>query len=162
MRIPGTILATAILAMTLVPAALMAQEEPTTRGTARPVVSPAPEAEKAAPTSEPAGEQDQRRTQPSNPFDWKFILLLGGGFLLLWLFSTRGKRKQEQKHRDMLANLKKGDRVTSIGGIIGTVVEVREDELVVKVDDSSRIHLARWAVRGVGEAAKTQAPEDKK
>ena len=92
-----------------------------------------------------------------------FIVIIVGFFLLYW-WSSRGRRKQEQKRKDMLANLKKGDKVTSIGGIIGTVIEVREDEVTVKVDETNntRMKFARWAIRGVGEDAKTQAPEEKK
>ena len=58
--------------------------------------------------------------------------------------------------------LKKGDKVTSIGGICGTVVEVRDDELVVKVDENNNIRLrfSRWAIRGTGEQAKNQGPEE--
>ncbi|MFW6132395.1 MAG: preprotein translocase subunit YajC [Planctomycetota bacterium] len=87
-----------------------------------------------------------------------FIIILGG-FLLLYFWMGRSRRKQEAKRREMLANLKKGDKVTSIGGICGTVVEVREDEVVVKVDENTRMRMARWAVRGVGEEAKTERPE---
>ena len=84
--------------------------------------------------------------------------MMGGVIVLFW-FMGRGKRKQEASRRDMLGNLKKGDKVTTIGGIIGTVVDVREDEVVVKIDDDARIHMARWAIRGVGEAAKAENPE---
>jgi preprotein translocase subunit YajC len=62
----------------------------------------------------------------------------------------------------MLSALAKGDKVTSIGGICGTVVEVRDDELVVKVDENNnmRLRFARWAIRGAGDQAKSQGPED--
>ncbi|MBS3734277.1 MAG: preprotein translocase subunit YajC [Phycisphaerae bacterium] len=88
-----------------------------------------------------------------------FIVILGG-FLLLYLWMGRSRRKQEAKRREMLSNLKKGDKVTSIGGICGTVVEVREDEVVIKIDDSTRMRMARWAVRGVGDEAKAERREE--
>ena len=61
----------------------------------------------------------------------------------------------------MLAGLKKGDRVTSIGGIMGTILEIRDDEVTVKVDESANVRMkfAKWAVRGVGEAAKAENPQ---
>ena len=61
----------------------------------------------------------------------------------------------------MLAALSKGDKVTSIGGICGTVIEAREDEIVVKVDETNnvRMRFARWAIRGVGDAARSEKPE---
>jgi preprotein translocase subunit YajC len=84
-----------------------------------------------------------------------------GGFILLYVWMGRSRRKQESKRKEMLAALKKGDKVTSIGGIVGTVIEVREDEITVKVDETNNVRMkfARWAIRGVGEAAKTQGPE---
>jgi preprotein translocase subunit YajC len=92
---------------------------------------------------------------------WPFYVMIGA-FLLLYIWMGRNRRKQESKRREMLAALKKGDKVTSIGGICGTVVEVREDEVLVKIDDNTRIRMARWAVRGVGEEAKAEKPEEKK
>jgi preprotein translocase subunit YajC len=48
----------------------------------------------------------------------------------------------------------------SIGGIIGTVVEARENELVVKVDDNTRMKLARWAVRNAGEEVQSESKDE--
>jgi len=63
----------------------------------------------------------------------------------------------------MLAALKKGDKVTSIGGIVGTIMDVREDEVVVKVDEGNNIRMrfARWAIRGIGEKGKDENASDK-
>jgi preprotein translocase subunit YajC len=101
-------------------------------------------------------------TQPAksqDPFgSMTMWIVLIGGFILLYWWSNRSRRKQEAKRKEMLSSLKKGDKVTSIGGIIGTVIEVREDEVTVKVDETNnvRMRFARWAIRGVGEEAKTE------
>ena len=110
--------------------------------------------------SQPAG--GPAKTAPSlfsNP-----MLLLIGAMLLMFIFMGRGKRKKESQRKQMLAALKKGDKVTTIGGIIGTVLEARDDEVIVKIDESNnaRMRFARWAVRGVGEEAKSEGPEEKK
>lgn len=96
--------------------------------------------------------------------DPMMMFVMIGGMLLLFFWMGRGKRKQETKRREMIAALKKGDKITSIGGVIGTIVDVREDEVVVKVDENNNIRMrfARWAVRGVGEEAKTEKPEQRK
>ena len=67
-----------------------------------------------------------------------------------WIM-IRGQRKDRKKHADILGALKRNDRVQTIGGIIGTVVEVRDDEVVVKVDESSNVkmHFNRSAVKDV-------------
>jgi len=115
---------------------------------------------KEAPPEKPS--KDQQRSK--GPFDARFLFIMIGIFALMYFWMGRGRKKQETKRKEMLAMLKKGDKITSIGGIVGTVIEVREDELVVKVDENNnvRVRLARWAVRGVGEQAKSEGPDQKK
>jgi len=63
-------------------------------------------------------------------------------------------QKTEQKKRDdMLKNMKRGDRVLTIGGILGTVVDVRDSEVMLKVDESSntKIKFTRDAIKRVVE-----------
>jgi preprotein translocase subunit YajC len=83
------------------------------------------------------------------------ILLL---VIVFFFLMTSSKRKQEKQHKDMLSNLKKGDRVQTIGGIIGTVVEARENEILVKVDESSntKIKFSRSAIHRVLEEDKAE------
>jgi preprotein translocase subunit YajC len=120
------------------------------------------------------GDANQTTTQPGGkPRDdgsgssllggqWFMIILLGG-FVLLYVWMGRGRRKQEAKRKEMLAALKKGDKVVTIGGIMGTIMSSGQDELTVKVDETSNVRMkfARWAVRGVGEEGK-QNPDQKK
>lgn len=106
----------------------------------------------------PQDQQGKGRDQ------WKSmapLLLMLGGFVLLWMWMGRGKRKQQQQRKQMIAALKKGDKVVTIGGIVGTVMEVRGDEVTVKVDESSnvRMRFARWSIRGVGEGFKNENPD---
>ncbi len=70
------------------------------------------------------------------------------GLLFVIIFSGRSKKKQEQQRKHLLDALKKGDRVVTIGGEIGTVVEARETEVVLKVDETSntKIHYLRSAI----------------
>lgn len=57
-----------------------------------------------------------------------------------WLL-YRGQRKDKKKVEDMLSNLKRNDRVLTIGGILATVVDVRENEVVLKVDETSNVKM---------------------
>jgi preprotein translocase subunit YajC len=71
----------------------------------------------------------------------------------------KSKRGQDKQRQDLLASLKKGDRIRTIGGIIGTVVEAREDVVVVKVDETSnaKIHFVRSAIHAVVDPDKPAA-----
>ncbi len=96
-----------------------------------------------------------------SPFgSMKLMIIMVGGFFLLYIWMGRSRRKQKRQRQDMLSALKKGDKVTSIGGIVGTVIEVRDDEVTVKVDETGNVRMkfARWAIRGVGETGKAEDP----
>jgi len=104
------------------------------------------------PTSSPATQPAQK-----SPFDNTFFWVMIAGAVVLFYIMSRSRKKQEAKQKQMLSSLKKGDKVTTIGGIIGTAIEVRDDEVVIKVDENSntRMKFARWAVRNIGEPGKT-------
>ncbi len=87
-----------------------------------------------------------------------FPLLVG--IMILYFFVFRSKKQQDRKRNDMLAQLKRGDRVQTIGGILGTVIEARETEVLLKVDESSntKIRFSRSAIhRVLDEDGKAEA-----
>ena len=79
---------------------------------------------------------------------WIFLLLI---IVVMWVFMFSGQRKEKKKRAAMLAAMQKGNKVQTVGGILGTVVEVRDDEVVVKVDENAntRLRFARSAIQAV-------------
>jgi len=75
------------------------------------------------------------------------------GLALLWFLMLRSKGGQDKRRQQMLAQLKKGDRVQTIGGILGTVLEAREGDVLLKVDETNntKIRFARSAIHRVLE-----------
>ncbi|MHC4646167.1 MAG: preprotein translocase subunit YajC [Planctomycetota bacterium] len=75
-------------------------------------------------------------------------IIFGLMFVMLYFILFRGPQKQKQQHRQMVQSLKKNDRVRTIGGIIGTVVDVRDDEITLKIDESNntKIRIAPSAI----------------
>ncbi len=115
-------------------------------------------------TSQGAGGK-AATTQPAPQDIWQQygpLLLMVGGFILLYYWMSRGRRKEQKKQQDMLNALKKGDRVTTIGGIKGVVVDVRTDEVVVKVDEATntKMRFIRGAIRTVGDEASGKSGGD--
>ncbi len=117
-------------------------------------------------------------------FDWMWVMPLlgeaeggggqGGGFgallfpmvaiAVLWYFLLLRPQKRDKSKRDqLLKELKKNDRVVTIGGIIGTVANLSPDgkEVTVKVDDNAKLRMLRSSIQtvlkdeGEAEAAKT-------
>jgi preprotein translocase subunit YajC len=83
-----------------------------------------------------------------------FPLVIGIAVVYFYLIRKKGTDKGTI---DKLKNLKRGDRIQTIGGIVGTVVDAREDEVVVKVDETnnSKITFIRKAIATVVEDSKS-------
>ena len=88
------------------------------------------------------------------------IAMLIGTFLpmilivvVFWLFLIRPQRKKDKKVKEMLAALKVGDRVCTIGGIYGTITNIRDETPVTLAIGPQDVPVvfARWAIRNVEE-----------
>lgn len=86
----------------------------------------------------------------ANPQNMFLILIFGMLMFFVWS-SSRSKRQEQKKRDDMLKNMKRGDRVMTAGGILGSVVEVRDSEVLLKVDESTntKIKFTRDAIKRV-------------
>ena len=75
-------------------------------------------------------------------------------FVVFYFFLIRPQKKKDQKVKDMLAALKVGDRVGTIGGIYGTIVSIKDDTLTLAVGkDNVNLVFARWGIRNVEEVS---------
>ena len=85
------------------------------------------------------------------------VLMLAVFYFML----IRPENKRKKEAEQMRSSVKNGDRITTIGGIIGTVVSVKDDKLVIETGaDQVRIEIAKWAMSSnetAAEAAKAQA-----
>ena len=81
------------------------------------------------------------------------------GIFYFMLIRPENKRKKEAEQ--MRSSVRKGDKITTIGGIVGTVVDVKENNIVIETSaDQVRIELAKWALstnETAAEAAKAEA-----
>ena len=73
-------------------------------------------------------------------------------FVVFWFFLIRPQRKKDKQVKEMLNNLKAGDRVCTIGGIYGTIVGIKDDTVTLSVGrDNLTMVVARWGIRSVEE-----------
>lgn len=90
------------------------------------------------------------------------ILMLIVMVAIMYFLMIRPENKRKKKAQEMRDSLKKGDVITSIGGIIGKIVSVGKDTIVIETsDDRVRMELTKWAVSSVGVQS-TEQPEEKK
>ena len=99
-----------------------------------------------SPNTGPDGTTGVTPARPGSPYN--LLLLMIMGVVVMYLFLLRGPRKQQQQQRQMIQSLKKNDRVRTIGGIYGTVMDVKGDEVVLKVDEATntKIHVSTSAI----------------
>lgn len=74
-------------------------------------------------------------------------------FVVFYFFLIRPQKKKDKKVKDMLAALKPGDRICTIGGIYGTIVSLKDDTVTLAVGSAkNQMVMARWAIRSVEDA----------
>jgi preprotein translocase subunit YajC len=91
-------------------------------------------------TTVPSGPNTVGTRSPERPLGswlWIYIALM---LVLVFVF-FRGPQKQKQERKKMMQSLQKNDRVQTIGGILGTVVDIKDDEITLKVDESNNTKI---------------------
>ena len=91
------------------------------------------------------------------------IIMLVLMFAVMYFLMIRPEKKRKQKAEEMRNSLKKGDVITSIGGIVGKIVSVGESTIVIETsEDRVRVELTKWAVSTVGVQSSEMPAETKK
>ena len=87
-----------------------------------------------------------------------FVVLIG----VMYFMVIRPQKTQQKKREEMMAGLRKGNRIVSIGGLHGEILDIRDDALLVNVADQGErvvVRLAKWAVQEV--IGKDNQPKEK-
>lgn len=73
-------------------------------------------------------------------------------FVVFYFLLIRPQRKKDKAAKEMLKNLKVGDRVCTIGGIYGTITQIKDETMTLSVGaDNVKLVIARWGIRNVEE-----------
>lgn len=86
----------------------------------------------AAPAAAPAAPQGG---------GWSMWLMLGLMFVILWLFMIRPQRKQQKELEKFRNSLQKGDKIVTVGGIYGTVAEIKDRTVLINVDGEIKLRV---------------------
>ena len=97
--------------------------------------------------------------QQSNPM--VMILLLVGMMAVMYFIMIRPQKKKQQEDQKLRDSVQIGDEITTIGGINGRVVTVKEDSIVIETGaDRTKMKLMRWAIQ-TNDTANARAAEEK-
>lgn len=118
---------------------ILAQNEGPSSITAEPVGGEDTSSTTTTAASDPNGTGDT--TGGRGGFGSYNLIFLGLMFVLMYMILFRGPRKKQQEHKKMVQTLAKNDKVRTIGGIIGTVVDIKDDEITLKVDESNNTKI---------------------
>ena len=76
------------------------------------------------------------------------ILLMVLLFVGMYFLMIRPQKKQQKKEQEIRENTQVGDEITTIGGIVGKVVTVKEDSLIIETGaDKNKMKITRWAIQ---------------
>lgn len=85
---------------------------------------------------------------------WIMLILI---FVVMWLFMIRPQRKQQKELEKFRNSLQKGDKVVTAGGIYGTVSEIQDRTVLIKVDGEVKLRVDKGSiVRDSSDARQTQ------
>jgi len=87
------------------------------------------------------------------------VVMFGAVFAIFYFMIIRPQNKKQKEAQKMIAAMKKGDRVVSIGGIHGVISSVKEKTVVVKVDDSTKLEFSKSAIASVDARGEEPASE---
>ncbi|GLX69506.1 preprotein translocase subunit YajC [Paenibacillus glycanilyticus] len=80
---------------------------------------------------------------------WPFILM----FAVFYFLLIRPQQKKTKQRNSLLSQLKKGDKIQTIGGLQGTIVELSDDVVVLRVNDTTKMTFDRSAISSVLNSA---------
>lgn len=78
--------------------------------------------------------------------DVGFFIMMGALLLVMYFFMIRPQSKKAKEQKEFIANMKKGDKVVTIGGIHGKIMKVDEASLLVEVDSNTKLRIEKSAV----------------
>jgi preprotein translocase subunit YajC len=97
------------------------------------------------------------------------VLLFGGMIAVFYFFLIAPQRKKQKEQGKFIEDIKKGDKIATIGGIVGKVLELRTKTFIIEIEGGGRLQLLRSAISyentkalNAEEAAKDEKKEDKK
>ncbi len=109
----------------------------------------------------PAALLLQQEEVPTASEGMNFMPLMLMLIVLFYFVMIRPENKQRKKREALLAAVKKGDRVMTTGGMLGTVVLVHDDEVTIEAGKNARLRFKRFAIQNILDAEESSTGSEK-
>ena len=104
-----------------------------------------------------AATASENATQQTG-MDYTFLIMMAGLALIMYFMIIRPEGKKKKEQEALRNSLHKGDKITTIGGIMGKIVDIKDDKIVIESgEDQVRMELQKWAVMTNHTAEKDKA-----
>lgn len=79
--------------------------------------------------------------------DYTFLIMMAGLAVIMYFMIIRPESKKKKEQEALRNSLHKGDKITTIGGIMGKIVDIKDDKIVLETsEDQVRMELQKWSV----------------
>ncbi|MDP3437569.1 MAG: preprotein translocase subunit YajC [Bacteroidales bacterium] len=87
-----------------------------------------------------------QQTAEAGSGNWSFLVMMGLIFVVMYFFMIRPQQKKQKELVKFRSSLEKGDKVVTLGGIYGVIVEVKEQYVLVEVDSNVKLRIDKSAI----------------
>lgn len=95
----------------------------------------------------------QTQQQPQGPSFLANLILFGGIIVIFYFFMILPQQRRVKKEKEFRNNLKKGDKVVTIGGIYGRITQVEEKTVTLEIDNNVKIMIEKEAVKALAQSS---------
>lgn len=74
------------------------------------------------------------------------LFMLAAFFGILYFLLIRPQRQQQKAHQELIASLKKGDEIATVGGIVGRIIHLMDDRVTIKTANDTRLDVERGKI----------------
>jgi preprotein translocase subunit YajC len=104
--------------------------------------------------------QDKPVPKPGQSSPMTFLIMMAVIFAIIYFMMIMPQKKKQKETQNMLNNVKKGDRIVTIGGLLGTVGNVKETTVMVKIADNTVVEFRKSSIASILNEDKASEKSD--
>jgi preprotein translocase subunit YajC len=104
--------------------------------------------------------QDKAAAKPGQSNPMTFLIMMAVIFAIIYFMMIMPQKKKQKETQDMHNNIKKGDKIVTIGGLLGTVGNVKETTVMVKIADNTVVEFRKSSIATVLNEDKASEKSD--